>query len=433
MLIFRGVFAGAFLVSSWDSILSPGVRTWEPKNIDKLVGSNEWWYSYTVLYNLVWPPQRRGNKFQGAWGWSPLQQFAFATWNVCIFFPDSWSMAKLYLAWCDQTDQFPGTTLKAIHAFKAILCAPYQATSRAPFQLPCMEMNALYLGWEKYGANASSFSVGFLWWQLLQDKDFRMPTSTPWGVWEKNCIQSQPGLLGTMDIFFAIMRWSFESMFNGTWPSHDWRGCRSPRDSKEGKRAGKPLANGWSGCLVQPSGDLDDYSKWFQTPRWSNHNKPCSICKATYRGETTGWTQAGRAQLWPSRHLEVISLQHALSSNFLVWLLLFMSMDWMHCHHLGWLEYLFGSVFGKKSSPPSWSQDVSKRHDRRMLHARKCQKHVSASSCVLGSMYGIFTCLHVSYGVRVYATRFTKINQMYSNMPFMDHMGYAVPRYSVHA
>ena len=106
MLIFRGVFAGAFLVSSWDSILSPGVRTWEPKNIDKLVGSNEWWYSYTVLYNLAWPPQRRGNKFQGAWGWSPLQQFSFATWNVCIFFPESWGMAKLYLAWCDQTDQF---------------------------------------------------------------------------------------------------------------------------------------------------------------------------------------------------------------------------------------------------------------------------------------------------------------------------------------
>ena len=277
-----------------------------------------------------------------------------------------------------------GTTLKAIHAFKAILCAPYQATSPAPFQLPCMEMNALYLGWEKYGANASSFSVGFLWWQLLQDKDFRMPTSTPWGVWEKFCIQSQPGFLGTMDTFFAIMRWSFESMFNGTWPSHDWRGCRSPRDSKEGKRAGKPLANGWSGCLVQLSGDLDDYSKLFQAPRWSNHNKQCSIYKATYRGETTGWTQAGRAQLWPPRHLEVISLQHALSSNFLVWLLCLC--PWTGCIVTILVGFNICLGLSLARNPALQGEAniyiyictyiyiyISKWHDRGMLHARKCQ------------------------------------------------------------
>lgn len=35
-------------------------------------------------------------------------------------------------------------------------------------------------------------------------------------------------------------------------------------------------------------------------------------------------------------------------------------MDWMHCHHLGWLQYLFGSVFGKKSSPPRSNQYVKK-------------------------------------------------------------------------
>ena len=44
-----------------------------------------------------------------------------------------------------------------------------------------------------------------------------------------------------------------------------------------------------------------------------------------------------------------------------------------------------------------------KRHDRGMLHARKMSKHISASSCVFGSMYGIFTCLTCI--LRVYATR----------------------------
>lgn len=47
-----------------------------------------------------------------------------------------------------------------------------------------------------------------------------------WGVFEKFCVQDEGGVLGTMSTFFSILRWSFQTLLDGVWPTHDWRGIK---------------------------------------------------------------------------------------------------------------------------------------------------------------------------------------------------------------
>ena len=165
----------------------------------------------------------------------------------------------------------------------------------------------------------------FSWFSLMAvaaGQVFQKAHIYTWGVWEKFCLRSQPELLGTMDTFFAIMRWSFESMVNGTWPSHDWRGCRFPKKSKEGKRAGKPLANGWRGCL----GLQDGVSTTSHAPfarRLNSGWQSSTLTPTTFRSHF-------------SPACPLFQLPGVTS--------LTMAMDWMHCHHLAWLHYLFVSI-----------------------------------------------------------------------------------------
>ena len=43
-----------------------------------------------------------------------------------------------------------------------------------------------------------------------------------WGVFEKFVIPTG-AVPGTVDIFFRILRWSFQSLYEGRWPRADWR------------------------------------------------------------------------------------------------------------------------------------------------------------------------------------------------------------------
>ena len=45
-----------------------------------------------------------------------------------------------------------------------------------------------------------------------------------WGVFEQIVVEGASGGPGTMEVFFEIMRWSFEALFQGKWPAKDWRG-----------------------------------------------------------------------------------------------------------------------------------------------------------------------------------------------------------------
>lgn len=270
----------------------------------------------------------------------PHEMFAYffqkaGAWQSCIL-PDA---TKLTSFWTN----FEGHPCFQDHPLRSI---PDYKSSTIPIAMHGDECPVLGVG--KIWCKCVLFFSWFSLMAVAAGQGFQKAHIYTWGVWEKFCIQSQPELLGTMDTFFAIMKWSFESMFNGKWPSHDWRGVRFPRDSKEGKRAGKPLANGWRGCLVQLAGDLDYYSKWFQAPRWSNHNKPCSICKTTFRGPLS-WRDNRLNSGWQSSTLTPTTFRSHFSPACPLFQLpgvtsLTMAMDWMHCHHLGWLQYLFGSI-----------------------------------------------------------------------------------------
>ena len=78
-----------------------------------------------------------------------------------------------------------------------------------------------------------------------------------WGVFEKFRVQDEGGVLGTMSTFFSILRWSFQTLLDGVWPTHDWRGIKYERKSPDGRKAGLPLAGGYRACLLQLCGDLD--------------------------------------------------------------------------------------------------------------------------------------------------------------------------------
>ena len=45
-----------------------------------------------------------------------------------------------------------------------------------------------------------------------------------WGIFEKYAVPSSDGIMGTMESFWALMRWSFNIMYEGRWPYRDWRG-----------------------------------------------------------------------------------------------------------------------------------------------------------------------------------------------------------------
>ena len=46
-----------------------------------------------------------------------------------------------------------------------------------------------------------------------------------WGAFEQNIVT---GEMGTMDIFRRIMKWSFECLWSGKWPTRGWRNIKLP-------------------------------------------------------------------------------------------------------------------------------------------------------------------------------------------------------------
>lgn len=73
--------------------------------------------------------------------------------------------------------------------------------------------------------------------------------------------------------------------------------------TREFLKAGSDLAEGYFGLLCQLVGDLDYLAKWLQVPRWSNHSKPCCICKCTFKG-TMSWLDCRPNSPWQASTLE---------------------------------------------------------------------------------------------------------------------------------
>ncbi|CAE8709417.1 unnamed protein product [Polarella glacialis] len=186
-------------------------------------------------------------------------------------------------------------------------------------------------------------SLAFSWFSILANAAARGTLDVMiciWGVFEKFVKE------GTMQTFWSVMKWSFECLLRGKWPHSDWRGIQYDPTSPEGHKAGRDLAGGYCGMLIQFAGDLDYNCKWLGLPRWSAAVSCCALCKATLRGNCS-WMDMRPAADWIQTILSPTICAGSTCPLFQVPGLgaVCVARDYMHCMFLGWLQYLYGSVF----------------------------------------------------------------------------------------
>ena len=70
---------------------------------------------------------------------------------------------------------------------------------------------------------ALCFSMSSLM-QLQEAGVLRNPASTYGAFFEKFILPTDGVILGTMDTFWMLMKWSFEILMSGKWPSKNWKG-----------------------------------------------------------------------------------------------------------------------------------------------------------------------------------------------------------------
>eukprot|EP00971_Amphidinium_carterae_P327877 6459463-Amphidinium_carterae.1 len=54
----------------------------------------------------------------------------------------------------------------------------------------------------------------------------------------------------TMDTLYELLVWSLRALYEGVHPEKDWKGRDFPKGSFMHANKGKPLANGYSACIV---------------------------------------------------------------------------------------------------------------------------------------------------------------------------------------
>ena len=118
--------------------------------------------------------------------------------------------------------------------------------------------------------------------------------------------------------------------------------------SFESHMAGRPLADGWFGCLWALIGDLEYLSSILNLPSHNNAKNCCALCKASLTGSNT-WsdfrpTASWRAhqwtyetwRSWPGRSRNRLFTLPGVSA-------LNIHLDWMHSKYLGIDQFTFGS------------------------------------------------------------------------------------------
>ena len=124
---------------------------------------------------------------------------------------------------------------------------------------------------------------------------------------------------------------------------------RFQKGTENFKRKGKPLANGFYGCLLQVQGDLDYLTKWLDVPRSTMSSKPCALCKCTLHGamsyidnrEEAAWRNTFvTTQNWMD-HWQGTSAIYQLPGITA----LSIALDYMHNCYLGFQNYVYGSCF----------------------------------------------------------------------------------------
>ena len=169
-----------------------------------------------------------------------------------------------------------------------------------------------------------------------------------WAIFEKFIAKMEGASLGTMESFWAVMKWSFTCVWDGTWPVQDWRGCKYLPGTLDANRAGKPLAGGYFGALLQLCGDLDYNTKWLGLPHYGSGATPCVLCRATQNGATTWMDNRPTAEWTKTEHTPETWRQTATTKCAIFQVPgmsgLGLAYDYMHCMFLGWVQLVYGSV-----------------------------------------------------------------------------------------
>ena len=124
---------------------------------------------------------------------------------------------------------------------------------------------------------------------------------------------------------------------------------RWPRNSPNGLRAGKHLANGYCGCLWSLIGDLDYLVSILKLPNF-NSSRPCSLCRCSLAGANS-WSDFSPSALWRNQLWTLTAWKNweGRSQCPLFGCLSYCSaltvhLDYMHCKYLGVDQYVYASV-----------------------------------------------------------------------------------------
>lgn len=119
--------------------------------------------------------------------------------------------------------------------------------------------------------------------------------------------------------------------------------------SEAGRKALKPLANGYYAALWSILGDLDYLAKALLLPRSTLASGPCSLCRCKGKGpyswldfslkapwRTVQWTAHGWRQ-WPERSKSPLFDIDGFTPHLI-------ALDWLHCKYLGHDQFTYGSI-----------------------------------------------------------------------------------------
>ena len=151
----------------------------------------------------------------------------------------------------------------------------------------------------------------------------------------------------TYATFWKILCWSLRWLWLGLWPDVDPWGNKYRKGSTEWRKAKKPLANGYFGCLWLIKGDLDWYGKIMRLPQY-NSLSPCAFCPANTT--TMPWTDWRKSEaLWTKHIWTNCTWREQFPNCHPIFKvsgagILSLAADLMHIKHLGTDQYFLGSV-----------------------------------------------------------------------------------------
>ncbi|OLQ11797.1 hypothetical protein AK812_SmicGene4402 [Symbiodinium microadriaticum] len=131
-------------------------------------------------------------------------------WTSSIL-PDSSKLASFWSTFCKHPAMVDHTTSKRSDKHKAV-----------PFCLHGDEVPIVGVG-KIWCRSALCFSMS----SLMATAAGRSAAETNlyvWGVFEKYVLPTEGVVRGTMDTFWMVMKWSFEILMSGRWPSKNWKG-----------------------------------------------------------------------------------------------------------------------------------------------------------------------------------------------------------------